>query len=127
MSDSRRDDGLPLSPEELATWTEAKERASRCALALVAASRSIENGVNDIAKLRAVPAVRAAIDDVEHLPVARASTSLAHVLTQHGKDPASLEPKREALAAAVNDERTKLAAIEEKSLVEVVGPLQPHT
>jgi hypothetical protein len=115
---------LPLSPEELAAWTELKERASRCALALAAASRSIENGVNDVAKLRAVPAVRAAIDDVE-LSRRACLDFLAHALEQHGKDPAGLEPKREALTVAINDERTKLAAME-KALIDVVGPLS-HT
>jgi hypothetical protein len=112
---------LPLSPEQLAAWTEAKERASRCALALVAASRSLENGVNDVAKLRAVPAVRAAIDDVE-LSRRACLDFLAQVLEQHGKDPASLEPKREALSVAINDERSKLSSIE-KALIDVVGPL----
>jgi hypothetical protein len=112
---------LPLAPEELAAWTELKDRASRCALALLASSRSVENGVNDIAKLRGVPAVRAAIDDVE-LSRSACLDFLARVLEQHGKDPASLEPKREALAVAIRDERTKLTAIE-KALIEIVGPL----
>jgi hypothetical protein len=113
--------GVSLAPEELTAWTEAKERANRCGLALVIALRAVEGGPTPTARLRAVPPARAAIDDVEKSRGACLDL-LEQMLLQHGKAPATIEERRTELRTSITNERDKLAALEQ-ALIETVGPL----
>jgi hypothetical protein len=102
--------GLPLSPEERAELTEARERATRCGLAQAIAFHAVEAGPTEV-RLRAVPAASAAIDAVE---VSRKACLdlLEELLIRHGKAKGSLDERRRELDERIRAERDKLAAME---------------
>jgi hypothetical protein len=102
--------GLPLTAEERGAWGEAKERANRCALALVIAFHAVEASPPG-SLAHTVAAASAAIDAVE--ASRRACLDLLEgLLKVHGKGKGSLDEKRRELEQAIKAERDRLAALE---------------